>query len=90
MRHQVAILVGLAQNEEQAHQECDHIPAAQPEDVAAFGREHAHLAGERRGNQDQRDRDGLVQIQFCRWRRPIPAGLSSCREIEREQPSKEH
>lgn len=57
---------------------------------AAFGREHAHLAGERRGNQDQRDRDGLVQIQFCRWRRPIPAGLSSCREIEREQPSKEH
>ncbi len=33
----------------------------------AFGREHAHLAGERRGNQDQRDRDGLVQIQFCRW-----------------------
>ncbi len=30
-----------AQNEEQAHQECDHIPVAQPEDVAAFGREHA-------------------------------------------------
>src|SRR5271165_7036874 len=39
MGHQVEVLVALAEHEEQAHQKRDDIPAAQPEDVAALGRE---------------------------------------------------
>ena len=43
-----AVLVRLAEHEDQAHEEGDHEPATQLEDVALLGREHAPLAGEAR------------------------------------------
>ena len=41
-----AVLVRLAEHEDQAHEEGQHEPAAQLEDVALLGREHAPLAGD--------------------------------------------
>ena len=90
VRHQRVVLVSLAEDEEQAHQERHGVPPAQAEDVTALGGEDTHLAGERRGDQHQCHRNRLEEIQFGRRRRPDTLSVRACGEIHREQSGEEH
>src|SRR3954451_3571695 len=58
------VLVRLAEHEEQAHEEGDDEPAAQLEDVAPLGGEHAPLAGEAGGHEDDRERRRVAEAQL--------------------------
>ena len=51
--HELAVLVGLADDEDRAHDQREDVPAAQAVDVTALGGEHAELAGHRRRHEDR-------------------------------------
>ena len=87
---QDAVLVQLAQHEDQAHHEGDGEPAPQAVDVAALRREHAELAGDRRQHQDDREDRRVRQVQLGRLRRPPLGGPGSRGEVHGEQPGEEH
>jgi hypothetical protein len=63
LAHQVPVLVGLAEHEDQAHHERQGEPPPQPVHVAPLGPEHAHLAGDGRQHEDRGERQRVRQVQ---------------------------
>src|SRR6266545_4062784 len=84
------VLVRLAEHEQQAQHEGVREPLAQPVHVAALGGEHPELAGERRGDQDDRHRQRVRDVQPGGLHRPVDAVRGPDREVHREQPGEEH